>query len=92
MSATWSVYILRCTGERLYTGISTDVARRYEQHRRGIGAKFTRAHPPIAILGDHLCHSRSEALRLEYQIKQLAPDAKRELALSWQQARQAEFA
>ena len=79
----WSVYILQCAGDRLYTGISTDVARRFKQHTQKSGAKFTQAHPPIAILGEIECASRSEALKFEYQIKQLAPMAKRALALSW---------
>lgn len=84
MSAAWSVYILRCRGNRLYTGISTDVARRYQQHRRGVGAKFTRAHPPEAMLGHHTCASRGEALALEYRIKQLTAEAKLSLTLTWQ--------
>jgi putative endonuclease len=92
MTAIWSVYILLCKGECLYTGVSTDVTKRYEQHKRGTGAKFTRAHPPIAILGDYLCPSHGDALRLEHQIKQLTPHAKRELALSWQHAHQAKSA
>lgn len=79
----WSVYILQCVGDRLYTGISTNVARRFKQHAQKSGAKFTQAHPPIAILGECKCASRSDALKLEYQIKQLTPEAKRALALSW---------
>lgn len=80
---TWSVYILQCVGNRLYTGISTDVARRFKQHQQKLGAKFTQAYPPIHILGQRECLSRSEALKLEHQIKQLAPESKRALALSW---------
>ena len=86
----WSVYILQCAGDRLYTGISTDVVRRFKQHVQKSGAKFTQAHPPIAILGALECVSRSDALKLEYQIKQLTPKAKRALALSWPPAHQAE--
>ncbi len=87
---TWSVYILQCAGDRLYTGISTDVARRFKQHVQKSGAKFTQAYPPIAILGERECASRSDALKLEYQIKQLVPEAKRALALSWPPAHLAE--
>lgn len=82
--AVWSVYLLLCQGQRIYTGVSTDVTRRVAQHQRGTGAKFTRAHTPIALLGTITCASRGEALRLEHHIKQLSPDAKRALALSWQ--------
>lgn len=80
---SWSVYVLVCRGERLYTGISTDVARRYQQHLRGSGAKFTQAYPPLALLGSLGCESRGAALKLEYSIKQLSPAAKRQLVLSW---------
>ncbi|MBQ0713555.1 GIY-YIG nuclease family protein [Paraperlucidibaca wandonensis] len=87
---TWSVYVLQCAGDRLYTGISTDVVRRFKQHMQKSGAKFTQAYPPIAILGELECASRSDALKLEYQIKQLTPEAKRALALSWPPTHQAE--
>lgn len=84
MSAVWSVYLLRCRGGRLYTGISTDVARRYAQHVRGTGAKFTRAHPPEALLAQRACESRQAAHRLEYQIKRLSAEAKQALVQEWQ--------
>ncbi|WP_231550457.1 GIY-YIG nuclease family protein [Chitinibacter sp. ZOR0017] len=70
--APWSVYVLRCRGGRLYTGIAIDVARRLAQHQAGTGAKFTRAHPPEALLRSLPCISRSVALKLEYAIKQLS--------------------
>ena len=37
------IYILRCNDESLYTGITTDIVRRYEEHEKGRGAKYTRA-------------------------------------------------
>lgn len=89
MSQEWSVYILRCRGQRLYTGVSTDVMKRYHHHAQGTGAKFTRAYPPEALLAQKMCSSRSEALKLEYHIKQLSADAKLALVMSWQQAQTA---
>ena len=53
------VYMLRCRGGSLYTGVTTDPARRYGQHCAGKGAKYTRAHPPETMA----------ALWLEYAIK-----------------------
>ena len=42
----WWVYMLRCRDGSLYTGVTTDVERRFAQHRAGTGAKYTRTHPP----------------------------------------------
>ena len=43
------VYILRCRGDALYTGITPDPVRRMRAHAAGAGAKYTRAHPPEAL-------------------------------------------
>ncbi|MCB5197502.1 GIY-YIG nuclease family protein [Deefgea salmonis] len=68
---TWFVYILVCRGNRLYTGITTDVERRYTQHSNGRGARYTRAFPPERILMSWPCAHQGVALRVEYRIKQL---------------------
>ncbi|WP_297573047.1 GIY-YIG nuclease family protein [uncultured Deefgea sp.] len=68
---TWFVYILVCRGNKLYTGITTDVERRYAQHLNGRGARYTRAFPPERILISWPCRHQSIALRVEYRIKQL---------------------
>ncbi|HET7649847.1 MAG TPA: GIY-YIG nuclease family protein [Gammaproteobacteria bacterium] len=66
------VYILECRGGRLYTGITTDLARRLDEHRGGRrGARFTRAHPPAILLAAQRVSNRSEALKLEAVIKRL---------------------
>jgi len=44
---TWFLYLLECEGESIYTGITTDVQRRYAQHLAGIGAKYTRSRRPL---------------------------------------------
>ncbi len=66
------VYILRCRGNRLYTGITTDLERRVSEHE-GItrGAKFTRAFAPEGIAAAWEAGSRSQALKLEARIKKL---------------------
>ena len=46
MRVAWWVYMLRCRDGSLYTGVTTDVERRFAQHRVGTGAKYTRSHPP----------------------------------------------
>lgn len=68
----WVVYILRCGDGTLYTGIAKgDANRRLEQHRTGRGAKYTRGRLPLVLAACSEPLSRSEALRLEHQTKQL---------------------
>ncbi len=73
------VYLLRCKDESLYTGITTDLARRLSEHvqQTGQGAKYTRSHPVIGIEAAFLVKDLSTAARYEYRIKQL-PKAKKE--------------
>lgn len=84
MNDVWFVYLLECEGGRLYTGISTDVAARFEKHRRGRGAMFTRLNRPLRMLGARPFGSRSEALKAEWAMKRLSPDEKRRVAVGWQ--------
>ena len=66
------VYMLRCAGDRIYTGYAVDVEARFEQHKSGKGAKFTKAFPPECILRQFELNSHEEALRLEARIKKLS--------------------
>jgi putative endonuclease len=77
--ATWYVYLLECRGGSLYTGITTDVERRYAQHVAGKGARYTRSHPPLRILARFEHPDRATASRAEHAIKRLAPAQKRAL-------------
>lgn len=74
------VYMLRCAGNRIYTGYAVDVETRFEQHKSGKGAKFTHAFPPECILQKFELQSYEEALRLEARIKKLARTDKERLA------------
>jgi putative endonuclease len=77
---SWYVYIVECRGGRLYTGTSTDPARRYAEHKSGKrGAKFTRAHPPQRLLASLEAGDRSAALRLEAALRRLSRPEK----LAW---------
>ena len=71
MEQNWNVYILRCGDGSLYTGISTDVARRLEEHRSGKGAKYTRSRGPLELVYEEACADKSAALRRELEIKAL---------------------
>ena len=79
------VYMLRCAGNRIYTGYAVDVEARFEQHKSGKGAKFTKAFPPECILRQFQLDSHEEALRLEARIKML-PRQQKELLASGDEA------
>lgn len=80
MARTWFVYIVECVDGSLYTGITVDLASRFQAHCEGRGARYMRLHPPRRLLAAESCADRSAASRAEYRIKQLAPAAKRDWA------------
>lgn len=82
MQGPWQVYIIRCSDGSLYTGITTDVQRRYDEHARSAGAKYFRGRRPEALVYLETGHSRASASRREAAIKQLRRDAKLELLRS----------
>ena len=77
--ACWFVYLIECRDGSLYTGIATDVERRYAEHVAGKGARYTRSHPPLRLLARFDYPDRAAALRAEYAIKQLTASRKRAL-------------
>ncbi|MFW5443774.1 MAG: GIY-YIG nuclease family protein [Methylococcaceae bacterium] len=68
----WSVYIIHCSDGSLYTGISTDVAKRYQQHAVQQGAKYFRGRKPRELVYQENDHDRSSASRRELEIKKLS--------------------
>ena len=78
----WQVYIILCTDNSLYTGITTDVERRFAQHAAGTGAKYFRGHSPRQLVYLECGHDRSSASRREAEIKRLRPVDKRRLVTS----------
>ena len=66
------MYILRCADNTLYTGSTTDVARRAAVHNSGRGAKYTRSRRPVKVVYWESCPDRSAALRREAAIKRLS--------------------
>ena len=79
----WYLYLVECRDGSLYAGITVDVARRYAQHIAGTGARYTRTHPPLRLLGQCAYANRAEASRAEYRIKRLAPARKRAMCDAW---------
>ena len=77
MSETvWYLYILRCGDDTLYTGITTDVEKRLEQHRSGKGAKYTRGRGPLELVYRETCGSHSDALKRELEMKKMSRQEK----------------
>jgi putative endonuclease len=70
-STPYWLYLLECEGGVYYTGIAIDVEQRFFQHVFGLGAKFTRARPPLRVLAARQYASKSEALRAEIKVKAL---------------------
>ncbi|ENT8193660.1 GIY-YIG nuclease family protein [Salmonella enterica subsp. enterica serovar Worthington] len=73
------MYLIRTADNALYTGITTDVARRYRQHQTGKGAKALRGKGELTLAFAAQVGDRSLALRIEYRIKQLTKRQKERL-------------
>ncbi|MBC7503533.1 GIY-YIG nuclease family protein [Candidatus Gracilibacteria bacterium] len=80
----YSTYILRCADSTLYTGITTDLHRRTQEHNTDNkkGAKYTKNRRPVELIYFEEFSDRSEACRREYAIKQLSKDEKLKLIYS----------
>ena len=73
----WYVYMLRCADNSLYTGISTDVARRVMEHNQTRrAAAYTRARRPVVLVYTEVCPDRSGALKREHAIRRMSAAAK----------------
>ncbi len=80
----WYVYIVCCNDGSLYTGISTDLGRRVDEHNfRKSGARYTRSRRPVHLVYYEKLASRSEALKRECEIKKQPPGAKRSMVASF---------
>jgi putative endonuclease len=73
------VYLLECADKSIYTGITTDVARRFAEHKAGTGGHFTRAKKAKKILYTEQYPDRSSALKREAEIKGLKREKKLQL-------------
>jgi len=83
MPQPWYLYLLECQNGRLYSGITTDLAARFDKHKRGKGGMFTRLNPPRRMVAATVFANRAEASRAEYRMKQLSVAGKLEVAAGW---------
>jgi putative endonuclease len=65
----WFVYILLCEDNSLYTGSTNNLEKRFADHQKGKGGKYTRSHPPLKIVYQEELASKSAALKREIEIK-----------------------
>ena len=80
MANQWCVYIIESSDQRYYTGISTDINRRWQQHLTGKqGAKFFNGRKPVRLLYLEPGHNRSTASKREAEIKKLSRSEKEAL-------------
>ena len=79
----WHVYIILCSDDSLYTGITTDIDRRFSQHASGRGARYFRGRQPSRLVYLESGHTRSSAGRREAEIKRMTRAGKSVLASSW---------
>lgn len=72
----WFLYLLECRDGTLYTGVTTDLARRFRQHQQGKASRYTRSRLPVVLVYQEPCRDRSTALRRELAVKKLDRVAK----------------
>ena len=78
------LYVLKCKGDVLYTGIAKDIERRLAEHLQGgvKGAKFTRSHPPLEVVALWQTADYRAAAKAECAVKKLSREGKEELIAS----------
>jgi putative endonuclease len=73
----WMVYIIRCSDNSLYTGVTTDLERRFQEHlSHPRGAKYFNGRKPMEVVYSEKGHTRSSASQREAAIKKLSRDKK----------------
>jgi putative endonuclease len=82
VEAGWYVYMIRCSDNSLYTGISTDPYRRFEEHKNHKGAKYFYARSPVKLVYLETSPDRSSASKRECFIKKLQVNKKHILITS----------
>lgn len=85
----WLVYIIHCSDNTLYTGITNNLERRIKQHTTQRGAKYFRGRQPESVVYIENGHDRSSASRREAAIKKLSRNEKQQLIITAQQTNKA---
>jgi len=72
----WVVYLVRCSDDSLYCGITNNLKSRLAAHNSGSGAKYTRSRRPVTLVGVSAKMTKSDALKLEYRVKRVPVEKK----------------
>lgn len=72
----WFVYIILCQDSSLYTGSTNNLEKRFQDHQKGKGSKYTRSHKPLKVIYQEELDSKSTALKRELEIKSWNRDQK----------------
>ena len=72
----WIVYLIRCSDESLYCGITNDLKNRLAAHNSGRSAKYTRFRRPVELVDASSVMMKSDALKLEYRVKHVSAGSK----------------
>ena len=76
---SWFVYLLKCSDNTLYCGMTNNLARRIIKHNESKGAKYTRGRTPVELIKFWTFPTKGEALSFEYKVKQLSREEKLKL-------------
>ena len=84
MSDNWYIYLMRCSDNSLYAGITTDLTRRLNEHNNSkLGAKYTRIRRPVTLAYAETSDNRSLASKREYQLRKLSKAKKEQLVTEY---------
>jgi len=75
----WFLYVLECSDGSFYTGITTDLEKRIQEHRSGKGSKYVRAKLPAQLIYREQLETKSQALKREIEVKRLTRIQKEQL-------------
>jgi putative endonuclease len=73
----WVVYLIQCSDDSLYCGITNNLKNRLAAHNSGRGARYTRFRRPVTLVGASSKMTKSEALKLEYRVKKVPAGKKK---------------
>lgn len=82
MDKKYYTYVLLTEDNKLYCGYTDDVEKRFESHKSGKGAKYTRTHKPVKIVYTACFDTKSEAMKEECRIKSMTREEKLEFLKS----------
>ena len=87
--SSWHVYILKCSDNSLYTGITTDIKRRLKEHNEGKGSKSVLGKRPVEVVYTESSDNQTEAAKREREIKSWSRNKKIDLVEGFSQRRKA---